>query len=129
MEYNEVQLKDFKKAELELSGEEQVFISQKDKTRNTLLSKIKDFIIGTNTMGTTATDVTGAVKELNDKIGSVEKEGSVIAHLNEKLSLFIGETLPDEKDDKTLYFKVTDTINISNNGPIKASPTMGLKEV
>lgn len=87
MEYNEVQLKDFKKAELELSGEEKVFISQKDKTRNTLLSKIKDFIIGTNTMGTTATDVTGAVKELNDKIGSVEKEGSVIAHLNEKANL------------------------------------------
>lgn len=85
MEYNEVQLKDFKKAELELSGEEKVFISQKDKTRNTLLSKIKDFIIGTNTMGTTATDVTGAVKELNDKIGSVEKEGSVIAHLNENV--------------------------------------------
>ncbi|WP_154827050.1 hypothetical protein [Clostridium butyricum] len=87
MEYNEVQLKDFKKAELELSGEEEVFISQKDKTRNTLLSKIKDFIIGTNTMGTTATDVTGAVKELNDKIGSVEKEGSVIAHLNDKANL------------------------------------------
>lgn len=87
MEYNEVQLKDFKKAELELSGEEEVFISQKDKTRNTLLSKIKDFIIGTNTMGTTATDVTGAVKELNDKIGSTEKEGSVIAQMNEKANL------------------------------------------
>lgn len=46
-----------------------------------------------------------------------------------KFSLFIGETLPNKKDDKTLYFKVTDTINSSSNELIKASPTMGLKEV
>lgn len=61
-------------------------------------------------------DIEKVNSQLNDKV-----EG--------KFSLFIGETLPDKKDDKTLYFKVTDTINSSSNGPIKASPTMGLKEV
>lgn len=76
-------LPDFITAENELDGQEHVYIAQGGKTRKTLLQKIKEFVIGTNTMGTTATDVTGAVKELNDKIGSVEKEGSVIAHLNE----------------------------------------------
>ncbi|WP_455789120.1 hypothetical protein, partial [Clostridium butyricum] len=80
---NNKQLIDFITAENELDGQETVYIAQGGKTRKTLLQKIKEFIIGTNTMGTTATDVTGAVKELNDKIGSVEKEGSVIAHLNE----------------------------------------------
>lgn len=49
----------------------------------TTFQKIKEFIIGTTSMGTTATDVTGAVKELNDKIGSEEKEGSIIASLND----------------------------------------------
>ena len=96
MESYEVQLKDFKNAEQELTGKERVFISQYNNTRATTIDEIR--------------------KPLAEQ-------------LNEKLSLFIGETLPDEKDDKTLYFKVTDTINISNNGPIKASPTMGLKEV
>lgn len=49
----------------------------------------------------------------------------------EKIELFIGEDLPEinERNEKTLYLKVTDTINSSSNGPIKASPTMGLKEV
>lgn len=78
------QLPDFLTAENELDGNEPVYIAQSGKTRKTLLSKIKDFIIGTTSMGTTATDVTGAVKELNDKIGSEEKEGSIIASLKEK---------------------------------------------
>lgn len=80
---NNKQLIDFITAENELDGQEPVYIAQGGKTRKTLLQKIKEFIIGTNTMGTTATDVTGAVKELNDKIGSTEKEGSVIAQMNE----------------------------------------------
>lgn len=126
MEYNEVQLKDFKNAELELSGEEKVFISQKDKTRNTLLSKIKDFIIGTNTMGTTATDVTGAVKELNDKIGSVEKEGSVIAHLNDITNSGYFDISKDAKgaDYKTIksngfYRNVTGTPTVGTSGVLQ----------
>lgn len=65
------------------------------------------------------------IEELN-KLGDVT---DLAAKVEGKFSLFIGETLPDKKDDKTLYFKVTDTINSSSNGPIKASPTMGLKEV
>lgn len=80
---NNKQLIDFITAENELDGQETVYIAQGGKTRKTLLQKIKEFIIGTNTMGTTATDVTGAVKELNDKIGSTEKEGSVIAQMND----------------------------------------------
>lgn len=84
---NNKQLIDFITAENELDGQETVYIAQGGKTRKTLLQKIKEFIIGTNTMGTTATDVTGAVKELNDKIGSTEKEGSVIAQMNEKANL------------------------------------------
>lgn len=78
------QLIDFISAENDLDGNEPVYIAQGGKTRKTLLQKIKEFIIGTTTMGTTATDVTGAVKELNDKIGSAEKEGSITAQLNEK---------------------------------------------
>lgn len=65
------------------------------------------------------------IEELNN-LGDVT---DLAAKVEGKFSLFIGETLPDKKDDKTLYFKVTDTINSSSNGPIKASPTMGLKEV
>ncbi|MBZ5748542.1 hypothetical protein, partial [Clostridium butyricum] len=56
-------LPDFITAENELDGQEHVYIAQGGKTRKTLLQKIKEFVIGTNTMGTTATDVTGAIAE------------------------------------------------------------------
>lgn len=61
---------DFITAENELDGQEPVYIAQGGKTRKTLLSKIKEFIIGTTSMGTEAADVTGAVAELKGKIDS-----------------------------------------------------------
>lgn len=50
----------------------------------TTFQKIKDFIIGTTSMGTEATDVTGAIKEVNDKVGdiNVENDGDVASQLN-----------------------------------------------
>lgn len=64
-------LPDFITAENELDGQEHVYIAQGGKTRKTLLQKIKEFVIGTATMGTTATDITGAIAEhtsqLNEK--------------------------------------------------------------
>lgn len=64
-------LPDFITAENELDGQEHVYIAQGGKTRKTLLQKIKEFVIGTTTMGTTATDITGAIAEhtsqLNEK--------------------------------------------------------------
>ena len=62
------QLVDFLTAENELDGQEPVYIAQNGKTRKTLLQKIKEFIIGTTSMGTEAEDVTGAVAELKGKI-------------------------------------------------------------
>lgn len=87
------QLPEFLTAENDLDGQEPVYIAQSGKTRKTTLQKIKEFIIGVTTMGTTATDVTGAVKELNDKIGSDEKEGSIIAQLNEMMNNFKSENI------------------------------------
>ncbi|WP_321835368.1 pyocin knob domain-containing protein [Clostridium butyricum] len=126
---NNKQLIDFITAENELDGQETVYIAQGGKTRKTLLQKIKEFIIGTNTMGTTATDVTGAVKELNDKIGSVEKEGSVIAHLNENandintINKFLEKPITIHNDNtdmntitKTGLHRVHTTVNAPYNG-------------
>lgn len=61
----------------------------------------------------------------------INNDAALAAQSNDKMSLYVGETLPEvsKRDEKTLYFKVTDTINIGINGIIKASPTMGLKEV
>lgn len=63
-----VKLPDFVTAENALDGSEAVYIAQDGKTRKTFLQKIKDFIIGTTTMGTTATDVTGAVAEIKKSV-------------------------------------------------------------
>jgi hypothetical protein len=41
MESYEVQLKDFKKAEQELTGKERVFISQDNNTRSTTIDEIR----------------------------------------------------------------------------------------
>ena len=122
-------LPDFITAENELDGQEHVYIAQGGKTRKTLLQKIKEFVIGTNTMGTTATDVTGAVKELNDKIGSTEKEGSVIAQMNENtngintINKFLDKpiTIHDDNTDmntitKTGLHRVHTTVNAPYNG-------------
>ena len=63
------QLPDFLTAENDIDGQELAYIAQNGKTRKSTLQKIKEFIIGTTTMGTSATDITGAVKEINDKVG------------------------------------------------------------
>lgn len=70
----------------------------------------------------------------NDKdITDIKSEiTNVVSHLNTKMSLFIGENIPDisKRDSKTLYFKVTETINtVDTSGSIKASPNMGIKVV
>lgn len=76
-------LPEFITAENDLDGNEPVYIAQGGKTRKTLLSKVKDFIIGTTSMGTTATDVTGAVKEINNKVGiiDVENDGNIATQI------------------------------------------------
>lgn len=55
---------EFITAENELDGQEPVYIAQGGKTRKALLQKIKEFIIGTTTLTTTDTTVTGAIKEV-----------------------------------------------------------------
>ena len=70
----------------------------------------------------------------NDKdITDIQTEvTNITSQINTKMSLFIGENIPDisKRDSKTLYFKVTETINTGNtSGTIKASPNMGIKVV
>lgn len=66
-------LPDFITAENELDGQEHVYIAQGGKTRKTLLQKIKEFVIGTATMGTTATDITGAIAEHTSQLNDIVK--------------------------------------------------------
>lgn len=102
-------LVDFITAENALDGNEDVYIAQGGKTRKTLLQKIKDFVIGTSSMGTTATDVTGAVKEINDKIGeiNVATDGDVATQLNDCA----------KKTDKAItYYVNSSSGSDSNNG-------------
>ena len=61
------QLPEFLTAENNLDGQEPVYIAQGGKTRKTLLSKIKDFIIGTTALTTTDKTVTGSIEEINKK--------------------------------------------------------------
>lgn len=49
--------------------------------------------------------------------------------VNNKMELFIGETLPETRKENTLYFKVTDTIGSGTTDAVKVSPTMGIKIV
>ncbi len=51
------------------------------------------------------------------------------AEVSDKWEIFISESLPEvsERKEKTLYFKVTDTVSQGTNGNIVVSPTMGLK--
>ncbi len=86
------QLTDFLTAENALDGNEPVYIAQGGKTRKTLLSKIKDFIIGTTNMGTTATDVTGAIAEIK---GSVDSNTSQLNDMANNISI-----LQNNKEDK-----------------------------
>lgn len=74
-------LPDFITAENELDGQEHVYIAQGGKTRKTLLQKIKEFVIGTATMGTTANDITGAIAEHTSQLN---ENANDIAILNKK---------------------------------------------
>lgn len=70
----------------------------------------------------------------NDKdITDIKTEvTNITSQINTKMSLFIGENIPDisKRDGETLYFKVTETINTADTSEtIKASPNMGIKVV
>ena len=73
--------------------------------------------------------------KLKDKVTpeDMNRIASNISELSEdKINLYVGETLPEIRDrsKQTLYFKVTDTISASNTTEnIKVSPTMGIKLV
>lgn len=71
-------LPDFITAENELDGQEHVYIAQGGKTRKTLLQKIKEFVIGTATMGTTANDITGAIAEHTSQLNEIAKPSLLI---------------------------------------------------
>lgn len=105
-------LVDFITAENALDGNEDVYIAQGGKTRKTLLQKIKEFVIGTTVMGTTATDVTGAVKELNTKVGNidVENDGDVASQLNDLTKVITDEGMykPELLNGWTKYDGVND---------------------
>ena len=62
------QLPEFLTAENDLDGQEPVYIAQGGKTRKALLSKIKDFIIGTTALTTTDKTVTGSIEEIKEKV-------------------------------------------------------------
>ena len=51
------QLKDFKTIENSINGNEYVFVSQNGNTRKTTINDVKNFTIGTEDMGTTATTI------------------------------------------------------------------------
>lgn len=76
--------------------------------------------------------------ENTDKIEQALKENAENLDLkiadvnNNKINLYVGETLPEIRDrnKKTIYCKVTDTISASNTTEnIKVSPLMGIKLV
>ena len=46
---------------------------------------------------------------------------------NNKLGLWIGENPPEQREQGTLYFKVTDTISYFSD-TLKVSPNMGIRE-
>lgn len=70
------------------------------------------------------------VERVNSNSDKIDNwAGEVNTQLNAKMSLYIGEALPEinNRDEKTLYFKVTDTVNTGTSENLKVSPTMGLK--
>ncbi|VDG73457.1 MULTISPECIES: hypothetical protein [Clostridium] len=111
------QLPDFLTAENDLDGQEPVYIAQGGKTRKTLLSKIKEFIIGTTELTTTDKSISGAieeVKEIADNNTTQLKESAQnITNLqNNKANLI--STPQCTTKDITLY--VSQNGNDSNDG-------------
>lgn len=72
------QLPEFLTAENDLDGNEPVYIAQGGKTRKTLLSKIKEFIIGTTALTTTDKTITGAIEEVK---GIVDVNSTSLNHI------------------------------------------------
>lgn len=93
------QLPEFLTAENDLDGNEPVYIAQGGKTRKTLLSKIKEFIIGTTALTTTDKTITGAIEEVK---GIVDVNST---SLNEKANKnnaeFTGTMILNTKDIAT----------------------------
>lgn len=81
----------------------------------------------------TITDAAGVpISEFTQyKASTQTKLDNIEKNLGNKIGLYIGETLPEvnQRDNKTMYWKVTETISTSATGNIKVSPNMGLKEV
>lgn len=77
------QLPEFLTAENDLDGNEPVYIAQGGKTRKTLLSKIKEFIIGTTALTTTDKTITGAIEEVK---GIVDVNSTSLNAITNKIS-------------------------------------------
>ena len=81
----------------------------------TTFKKIKEFIIGTESMGTTATEVTSAIKEINTKVGNIDvtTDGTVASQL---------ENLNQKEIDTQSYGEFStsssNSIESNNNGSI-----------
>ena len=76
------QLPDFLTAENDLDGQEPVYIAQGGKTRKTLLSKIKEFIIGTTELTTTDKSISGAIEEVKEIADKNTTQLNALANLN-----------------------------------------------
>ncbi|KAI3350800.1 phage tail protein [Clostridium botulinum] len=63
------------------------------------------------------------IEEVSLRVNELNKQ------IKDKINLVISETLPDinERDNKTLYFKITDVVNTGISNNMKVSPQMGIK--
>lgn len=115
-------LPDFITAENELDGQEHVYIAQGGKTRKTLLQKIKEFVIGTATMGTTATDITGAIAEHTSQLNDIAKNinGWIVYNDITELGLVSGTETMEKiciamQDKSVLMYTVVSNVASSNS--------------
>ena len=95
------QLKDFKTVENKINGNEYVFVSQNGNTRKTTINDVKNFAIGTEDMGTSATTIKGAIKEHEEGINNI------VTQLNENTN--------EISNIKTDYAKKTDVNDLASN--------------
>lgn len=117
------QLPDFLTAENDLDGQEPVYIAQGGKTRKTLLSKIKEFIIGTTALTTTDTTVTGAIEEVkgiadNNTTQLKENVQNITNLQNNKANLI---TTPQKTISDITYY-ISPTGNDNNDGLSSSTP-------
>lgn len=109
-------LPDFITAENELDGQEHVYIAQGGKTRKTLLQKIKEFVIGTTTMGTTATDITGAIAEHTSQLNENTNGINTINNFLDKPITIHDDNTDMNTITKTGLHRVHTTVNAPYNG-------------